>query len=41
MHIAAAIEENLKNENLSVVIACPTGVGTSKLLGVNIKKRIS
>lgn len=38
MHIAAAIEENLKNENLSVVIACPTGVGTSKLLGVNIKK---
>ena len=28
MHIAAAIEENLKNENLSVVIACPTGVGT-------------
>lgn len=38
MHIAAAIEENLKNENLSVVIACPTGVGTSKLLRVNIKK---
>lgn len=38
MHIAAAIEENLKNENLSVVIACPTGVGTSKLLEVNIKK---
>lgn len=41
MHIAAAIEENLKNENLSVVIACPTGVGTSKLLGVNIKKEFS
>lgn len=38
MHIAAAIEENLKSENLSAVIACPTGVGTSKLLWVNIKK---
>lgn len=38
MHIAAAIEENIKNENLSVVIACPTGIGTSRLLAVNIKK---
>ena len=38
MHIAAAIEENIKSENLSVVIACPTGIGTSRLLAVNIKK---
>lgn len=37
-HIAAAIEENIKSKNLSVVIACPTGVGTSRLLAVNIKK---
>ena len=40
MHIAAAIEENIKSENLSVVIACPTGIGTSRLLAVNIKKNI-
>ena len=31
-------EENIKSENLSVVIACPTGIGTSRLLAVNIKK---
>lgn len=38
IHIAAALEENVKNERFSVVIACPTGIGTSRLLAANIKK---
>ena len=38
IHIAAALEENIKNERFSVVIACPTGIGTSRLLAANVKK---
>lgn len=38
MHMAAALEENIRRKNLSVVIACPTGIGTSRLLAANVKK---
>ncbi len=38
IHIAASLEENLKDEKFSVVIACPTGIGTSRLLAANVKK---
>ena len=38
IHIAASLEENMKDEKFSVVIACPTGIGTSRLLAANVKK---
>lgn len=37
MHIAAALEKNIKSEKVAVVTVCPTGVGTSKLLAANIE----
>lgn len=41
MHIAAALEKTFKEETLSVVIACPTGIGTSRLLLARIKKEFN
>lgn len=39
MHFCAALERNrTKEDKLAVVIVCPTGVGTSKLLAVNVSK---
>lgn len=39
MHIGAAIESNHKDDRkYTIAIACPTGMGTSKLLAANIKK---
>lgn len=38
MHFAAAIERNHSKEKIMAVIACPTGIGTSKLLASNIEK---
>ena len=38
MHFAAAIERNHSKEKIAAVIACPTGIGTSKLLASNIEK---
>lgn len=39
MHFAAAIEKNKKSrEKISVVAVCPTGIGVSKLLAVNLKR---
>ena len=38
MHFAAAIERNHSKEKIVAVIACPTGIGTSKLLTSNIEK---
>lgn len=32
MHIAAALEKNISDEKVKVVIACHTGIGTSRLL---------
>lgn len=36
-HIAAAIEKQIMDEKVSVVIACTTGIGTSKLLASTLK----
>nr|WP_302595433.1 BglG family transcription antiterminator [uncultured Cellulosilyticum sp.] len=38
MHFAVAIERNSVKEKVAAVIACPTGIGTSKLLASNIEK---
>ncbi len=40
MHFASAIERNLMNyTNINAVISCPTGIGTSRFLLTDIKKR--
>lgn len=50
MHIAAALEKNMSDEKVKVVIACHTGIGTSRLLmsiigkefkSIEVKKTIS
>lgn len=39
LHIAAALEKKIIDEKVSVVIACTTGIGTSKLLASTLKSR--
>lgn len=40
MHFAAAIERNLMlYTNINIVISCPTGIGTSRLVSTKIQKR--
>jgi len=40
MHFASALERNLMNyTNINAVISCPTGIGTSRFLLTDIKKR--
>ena len=38
MHIAAALEKNILDEKVNIVIACHTGIGTSRLLMSIIEK---
>lgn len=41
MHIAAALEKNILDERIPVVIACPTGIGTSKLLASILEREFN
>lgn len=42
MHLGAALEEaNLKNCTFKVLVACPTGIGTSKLLATQLRREFS
>ena len=40
MHFASAIEKNLMmNTNINIVVACPTGIGTSRFLSTKIENK--
>lgn len=42
MHFGAAVEKKLqKQKRISVVVVCPTGIGTSRILEANLKKEFS
>lgn len=42
MHLGAALEEvNLQEQYFKVLVACPTGIGTSKLLATQLKREFS
>ena len=43
MHLGAALEEedNLNQRVFKVLVACPTGIGTSKLLATQLKREFS
>ena len=42
LYFCVAVEQQKdKEEKLSVYVACPHGVGTSHMLAVHLKKRIS
>lgn len=39
MHLGSALEEaTLQRRKFNVIVACPTGIGTSKLLAIQLKK---
>lgn len=42
MHLGAALEEaNMQEQYFKVLVACPTGIGTSKLLATQLKREFS
>lgn len=42
MHFGAAVEKKLQRQKrISVVVVCPTGIGTSRILEANLKKEFS
>lgn len=41
LHFAAAIQRTLEQEKIIAVVACPSGVGTSKLLSSDIQRTFS
>ncbi|WP_303690544.1 BglG family transcription antiterminator [Megamonas hypermegale] len=42
MHLGAALEEaNMQEQYFKILVACPTGIGTSKLLATQLKREFS